>query len=102
MFDEDRVIDECNATKYRSIDPGVCSKCEQCQSDYGMSQLEIEADPPDDEGGFSWHDCESCGSAYGGDRFAAHGWSDDDQLIHYEICGDCVHYLAYGIIPEEI
>lgn len=88
------------------INPDICSKCEQCQSDYGLSEREIdnllEIGELYDEGGFSWHDCELCGSNLGGDRYSAHGITNDENedILHYNICANCVHYLANGDIPE--
>jgi len=49
-----------------------------------------------DEGGFSWRPCELCGSQLGGDRYAAHGYSDRHGIVHYDVCVDCVMYLANG------
>jgi hypothetical protein len=58
-----------------------------------------------DEGSFSRQYCECCGSALGGNRYAAHGWldgiTDIEHLIHLEICQDCLMYLANGEEPEE-
>ena len=74
--------------------PGICCRCEQCQSDYGMTEQELLETPPDDEGGFSMHDCESCGSDLAGDRYAVHGCDANGDLIHLDVCCDCLFYLA--------
>ena len=99
------VTEEENKTKYRSISPGLCGACPECQSAFGMEELELQAGIEDgsipDEGGFSWHDCELCGCPLGGDRYAAHGWSMDDELIHYDICQDCVMLTANGEVPDD-
>ena len=100
----DRVIDEENATKYRSISPGICGSCPQCQSHYGMTEEELtegyESGEVLEEGGFSYHDCEVCGCPLGGDRCGAHGWTSKNELLHYDICQDCLFYLANGEVPD--
>lgn len=176
----DRVIDVCNETKYRTISPGLCGSCPQCQSDFGMEleqsdfrymewierdrihielrdiateeytliefwdddarefleqnqstgesieqALRKEADyydmldnvPDDvkeaifnhkiseetylDEGGFSWQGCDVCGNQLGQDLYAAHAFDSEDSLIHYDICRNCLCYLANGDIPDD-
>lgn len=58
-----------------------------------------------DEGHFSWSSCDSCGSTLGGTRFIAHGTCRDEdgkfQLIHLDICVDCLMYHEYGTLPGE-
>jgi hypothetical protein len=59
-----------------------------------------------DEGHFSWHSCDSCGSALGGDRHTAHAFQTgqnpaDDTIHHIAICADCLFYHANGDIPED-
>ena len=101
----DIITEEENATKYRTISPGICGSCDECQSAYGLDEAEltsgVETGDICDEGGFSWHDCELCGSPLGGDRYAAHGWSMDDELIHYDICPDCLFTTANGDVPDD-
>lgn len=103
---EGAVIDACNATKHKSIAPGLCGICSECQSDYGMEPQPFYTGVKDgsvfDEGGFSWSDCECCGSSLGGDRFAAHGFADDDSILHFSICVDCLLYLANGDLPGDM
>lgn len=60
-----------------------------------------------DEGSFSRSRCDSCGSTYGGDRYTAHGLIPnedgtlkDSQIIHLDICADCLFYHANGDVPE--
>lgn len=52
------------------------------------------------EGSFSPSSCELCGSRLGGDRYPAHGVNDDGEIIHYDICSDCLFYLANGELPD--
>ena len=80
------------------VSPGLCPCCLQCQSDYGLSEAEMSnllgSGELADEGGFSWHDCESCGSDLGGDRYAAHAIGADGELVHLDVCVDCLLKLA--------
>ncbi len=52
------------------------------------------------EGHFSSQACEICGSRLGGDRFAAHALDDNNEIIHFEICTDCVYYMEYGQLDD--
>ena len=57
---------------------------------------------PEDEGSFSWSQCDACGSSLGGDRYAAHGFlKGTREIIHLDVCVDCLLYLANGDEPEE-
>jgi len=99
---ESAVIDSCNETPQRAIYPGASCHCEDCVSAFGTSdQSEMI-----DEGGFSYSDCECCGSSLGGDRYAAHSFSSLDVeyalLIHWDICIDCRDYLANGELPQHL
>ena len=51
---------------------------------------------------FAWSQCDSCGSALGGDRLTAYGLSDDMEPIELSICVDCVMYHANGELPNEV
>src|SRR5690606_24317953 len=83
------------------IDPGPVAGCPECP----------DCDDPDDpsdewytlasEGGFAWSEGDSCGSTFGGDRYAAHGFRKGDEptmgnVIHLDICGDCLMFHASG------
>lgn len=86
------------------LSAGICPTCPDCQNDYGMTPraffLAYEAGEIDDEGSFSWLDCECCGSSFGGDRYAAHYNETDGTIGHIEICVDCLAYIANGDLPE--
>jgi hypothetical protein len=74
---------------YLFMAAGACSDCPDCpdvDDEYG------------EEPGFSMQQCELCGSHFGGDRYAAHGIIDDDDrtIVHYDVCCDCLMYLANG------
>ena len=95
---------ECNLKGLNHVSPGICCGCEQCQSDFGMSEREIaEAQANEgltDEGGYSLQDCDSCGSDLAGDRYAAHGIDANGDSVHLDICCDCLLYLANGGLPN--
>ena len=64
------------------VSGGICPGCPDC--------------PEVDEGFFSHAPCDCCNSTLGGDRYAAHGADPDGDLIHLDVCPDCVAYLANG------
>lgn len=175
----DSVTDCENATKYRSISPGLCGSCPECQSQFGMkleqddfqyfeweerglAHIELRNEKTDytliefwdddvgqfledyrgrnqsiadclweyvddcsildnvpddvfkeimndkisreiylDEGSFSWSSCACCGSRLGGDRYCAHGFDDDGEIIHFDICTNCLYFLANGDVPPD-
>ena len=98
---EERIEQNLDGLNY--VSPGISCRCEQCQSDYGMAEAEISAGCESgelcDEGGYSMQDCESCGTDLAGDRYAAHGIGENGDLIHLDICCDCLLYLANGESP---
>ncbi len=81
---------------------GLCSGCAVCLHDFDCSYKEIDNGTVCDEGSFSWHSCDGCGSILGGNRYVAHGIIPkmNNELIHLEVCQDCLHYLANGDVPE--
>lgn len=76
----------------RRVSPSIADGCDKCPD------VEPEAG---DEGFFSSVSCDACGSTFGGQRYAAHGFTDEDELIHLDICTDCLFYLANGDTPED-
>ena len=53
------------------------------------------------EPSFSWSQCEGCGSRLGGDRHPAHATVGlNHEVVHLDVCVDCVMYLANGDEPE--
>jgi hypothetical protein len=76
----------------RAFSIGSCSGCSSC------SEVNVY-------GHFSWSDCDSCGSNlggdHGGDHYPAHYLDDDNEIVHCEICQDCLYYHAYGEEPEQ-
>jgi len=84
--------------------PGICPGCQECSDtlDLTFDELDaaIEAGTALDDGGFSWSPCDCCGSSLGGNRYAAHGFDKERNIIHLDICVDCLHFLANGDEPE--
>jgi hypothetical protein len=97
-----------NCAGLELVSPGICSSCDECQSAFGMDEEELAAAYSNgevcDEGSFSKSSCDCCGSSLGGDRYAAHGIDKvgvpNAQIIHFDICSDCLFYIANGDVPE--
>jgi hypothetical protein len=57
-----------------------------------------------EEGHFSWSSCDTCDSGLGGNRETAHLWNgkhgDEEQMIHCNICVDCLCFFANGDLPQ--
>jgi len=93
-----------------TVDTGPCPGCDDC----GLADVHDMDDELYDmasEAWFSRFQCDSCGSTFGGDRFYAHGtvripgppalgWVHSDEVIHLNICVDCLFYHANGDEPE--
>lgn len=56
----------------------------------------VACDYVDDEGGFSTIDCDACYSDLAGQRYPAHGITEDGTKVHLDVCTDCVETIAYG------
>lgn len=91
------------------IATGSAASCPECCQSFGLDpdgdtdENQAAIDESGDEGGFSWSQCDSCGTTLGGDRHAAHGWPIGDNaadLIHLDICTDCALFHANGDEPE--
>lgn len=97
-----------------AVSPGACPGCTEC----GLENVDTIDDPRYELAGepsLSKQQCDSCGSTLGGDRHPAHGImkqykpqeqyyglqpSGKDTILHLDVCGDCVMYLANGEEPE--
>jgi uncharacterized protein (DUF983 family) len=82
---------------------GLCSGCDVCGMRCGMeneSDLEAYIVENGDDGFFSMDQCESCKSHLGGQRYAAHDIIISGEMVHYDICIDCVMYHSHGEEPE--
>lgn len=94
---------KCTACKgYGTEDIGT--ECPHCHGEGSVPCDETDRDEACDEGLFSWHACDCCGSTLGGNRYAAHGLHSDGplkgKLCHLEVCADCLVYIANGDEPE--
>lgn len=87
-----------------AVSSGICGACPDCQRAHGMTPRAFyaacEAGRVCDEPSFSWGRCEGCGSGLGGDRHAGHALDANGDLLHLELCTDCVLFLANGDLPE--
>ncbi len=94
-----------------TVATGAAASCSECLDTYqikdtGDINAMQEALYQVDEPSFSWSQCDSCGSTFGGDRYSAHGIPldfkpGDDSIIHMEICVDCLCAWANGDEPEQ-
>jgi hypothetical protein len=86
------------------LSSGLCPDCTECANDFGISvedfNLAYENGSIESEPSFSSWPCELCHSHLGGDRYAAHG-INTGELIHLEICTDCVLELAGYVYDKE-
>ena len=71
----------------------LCGPCEVCNQDYDYSESEPPDEQPPTEGYFSNSTCETCGSI-SGTRYPAHGRDSDDNIIHFEVCEDCIILIS--------
>lgn len=82
--------------------PGVVDFCEECQRNHSYALANPDVG---DEGRFSWRACESCGSTFGGNRYAAHAFERGRKpsaitCHHLDICTDCLLFHANGDEPD--
>jgi len=69
--------------------------CSECYQGYEFEEGWFTTEPY-----FSWSSCDTCGSTLGGNREDAHGYLNDNTLIHLSICVDCAVYIANCELPE--
>ena len=84
------------------VSNGVCAECAECDT-VGISEEDMQERYASQEGHFSWHSCDCCGSTLGGNRNPVHGFISTPtgpQLIHLDVCDDCVIFIEYGDEPE--
>lgn len=90
-----------------AVGPSAC--CQECRDAYDIpdsADNDTAQEQMTDEGGFSWSQCDSCGSQFGGDRYDAHGMDENwpnngGHLYHLSICADCLFFHANGDEPED-
>ena len=88
---------EQNLEGLEAFNVGACPGCPWCgledTADDDWRAIELAQEPE-----FSWSECHSCGSTLGGDRHPAHAYQDD-TLVHFSICTDCLLFHANGDMP---
>ena len=72
----------------------------EVQVEQGLEGLSFVCVDGDGEGHFSWTRCDVCDRDLGGDRFAAHGVDINDDIVHLEVCQDCMYYITYGKLDD--
>lgn len=89
---------ERNLKGIEHVSTGACRGCPECDLDMDCTEHQRElAEEPH----FSWSACECCGSSLGGDRHKAHGIiQGTKELIHLEVCSDCLYFLNYGQLDD--
>ena len=88
---------ECGLRGLEFVSTGACPGCGECglSDDCTDHDREIAGEPH-----FSWSACECCGSGLGGDRYQAHGRDSNGDLVHFEVCVDCLYYITYGRLDD--
>jgi hypothetical protein len=87
-------------------DTDTCSDCNGKGTSCECSSCSDFDPETGDEGSFSWSSCDACGSSLGGTRHAAHGlispkkFHKRTEVIHLDVCTDCLFYTANGDLPE--
>ena len=91
------------------ISPGFTSICQECLDQHDIcckhkyDAMVENGEWIDDSLGFSNERYDLCDSLPG-DRYPAHFFVDgnpDNEIIHLEVCQDCLCYLANGDEPED-
>ncbi|MHA2329748.1 MAG: hypothetical protein ACXACR_14630 [Candidatus Hodarchaeales archaeon] len=88
------------------VSSGLCPNCEECKNNFGydsMAKFNQDIGNGDifDEGSFSWNSCDDCNTSLGGNSYYAHGIDENEELIHFKICYDCLMEF-HGYTLEEI
>lgn len=82
------------------VSTGACPGCPECGLE-DEPDMDCEAYELAGESHFSHTACECCNSPLGGDRHSAHAVDPDtDEILHLDICTDCVFYIAYGEVAS--
>lgn len=96
---------EKNTKGLHAISSGFSAHCEDCRDSHDIccehrAKFAMESNEIVDEPSFSWRSCETCGSRLAGDRQAGHALDSNDDLVHLNMCTDCILYVANGDLPE--
>ena len=80
------------------------NECDECSSNNTTLVILDDQDLDDDlvdDLGFSWSQCDVCGSTLGGNRYAVSDISEDgSECVPMEACQDCYIEIATGERPE--
>jgi hypothetical protein len=80
--------------------------CPECIDYYGFcckhsAKAAYEKGEIVDEPSFSHESCDICNSNISGNRYIAHAMTKNNDILHLEICQDCVLYMANGDLPMD-
>ena len=90
-------------TELKFVSTGLCPNCDECRASFGYDDMtkfnqDVENGDIFDEGSFSWNPCDDCNTSLGGNSYYAHGIDQDNNLVHFTICYDCLMELnGYSI-----
>lgn len=97
---------------FEAVSTGACFGCEKCR-EYWDEEEDDDSREMLEEGFFSNCPCFSCNSHLGGQRYPAHGIPipgsvteeengnlSQGEIVHFDICSDCVYYLNYGRLDD--
>lgn len=84
---------------FNDASSGGCVGCQECCEEYGYDhdteELLVTPEPY-----FSKSACDLCGSTLGGNREPAHALNADNEIVHLDVCVDCVYYSEYGRLDD--
>ena len=91
--------------KLKFVSTGLCPDCTECMSAFGYDDIDkfnndVESQEIVDEGSFSWNPCDDCNRNLGGDSFYAHGIDENGELIHFQVCYNCLFSIEGYTICE--
>lgn len=66
-----------------------------CSDSLESDEYEHECEP-----WFSWSPCECCGCGLGGNREYLFARNEQDEIVKFTICEDCVYYVNYGRLDD--
>lgn len=88
------------------LSTGLINDCSECCDIFGIDhnniaevqnfKQDIETEAILDEGSISRSACDLCGTTLQGQRFIAHGRDENEDIVHLDICVDCVDKVNKG------
>lgn len=73
---------------------GPCPGCEECGLGDVDSMDTEEYELANEGESFSSSQCECCGSTFAGERHYAHSIDEEHGILHWDVCVDCLLFLA--------